>query len=78
MLMDFATQIINITYEHIVILRRMGIPHRVIRKILSYICFPGTLQTLDIQHTCNLIRYAVYTVIVENRKTWGVFDDVVR
>ena len=34
-LMDIEAQIINITEEHILILRRMGISHRMIRNILS-------------------------------------------
>ena len=80
-LMDIEAQIIDITAdqdaEHKMILRRMELPFRVIRKILSYICFPGTLKTLDIKQTCNRIRYAVYTVIVENRKTWGIDNTVV-
>ena len=77
LLIDIVAQIIDITAVPIMIRRRGQLPWRLINIILSYICFPGTWQTLDIEHTCNLIRYAVYTVIVENRKTWGIDNMVV-
>merc|ERR1712016_280606 len=76
-LMNIENQMKEIRKEHFMSLRHV-MPHStMVNKILSYLCVPGTWQTLDLPRICNLIRGTVYRIIVENRKTWNIFNDVV-
>ena len=53
LLMDIEAQIINITEEHMMILRRMDIPHRIIRK---------SSPTFVFRERCRLWIFSTYAI----------------
>ena len=73
LLMRFEEQMTVVTAEYIFLLRKK-LPSFMVQKMLCYICCPGTMRILNIEEVGNLVKAAVNAIVVENRRTWDIWD----